>query len=649
MRTIQRLLQNDTISTVSCEFNSPELEEYFRRAKFDVWTKRLQFGSILGLFIYALLGISDFISLGNSPEFQQVLLARAIMVISGGGLLIFASRTKTPTKADNYVFIASIVFVLVQSFIIDVKQMGTIYHALTVQVTVLHFYFFVSNRFIYKVLTGLIISISYVILANSSFHPTIHENISLILFVFLCSNLIGAVNTYREQKLERIEFVDSLRIQEEITVRNEVEAALKESEERYALAMRASADHIYTWEVAEDKLTIALFKGNAFGIRDKPVTPAEWIARIHPDDVDEFRSQMVDHVKGKTETFHFEYRLRDDMDKYHHVRQQAIGKRDENGRVTWMAGAAIDITEQKVAREQVRKSEELYRAIFRHAGAGITLSDRFGRIFQCNETWSEMMGTSHKNCRNRNNCPTIEKITHPDDLTALREQLEALTSGKSENCQLENRFVRNDGSVWWGDLSLSPIHEADGSIQSFVGIAHDITDRKEYEEQLRVFATIDGLTGADNRRSFMEKCATELHRAKRYQRPFSLLMLDLDHFKQINDTHGHAAGDEALKAVSKFCKTTLRDEDSFGRLGGEEFAIILPEIDTVSAREAADRIREGISNLTIQSEELEFKLTASIGVSSSLAEGDTPDALLKRADKALYAAKSSGRNCVEAA
>ncbi|MCW9036025.1 MAG: diguanylate cyclase [Rhodospirillales bacterium] len=648
MRLIKRFKNNNGISPFSCEFYSRELEDSFRQEKFADWTRRLQLGGVLGLLFYALLSISDYAQFANSLEFYKAIIARLVVVVICGSLIVFASLTKKPANADYYVLISSVIVTIVQSYIVEIKQMGTIFHALTSLLIVLHFYFLASNRFLFKIFTGGLISITYVIVANVTFDVSIHENLSLLFFLLICSNFIGGFISYREQRLERLEFTDSLRIEEEIHERNQVEAALKESEERYALAMKASSDHIYTWEAAEDKLTVALFKTEAFGIKDEPLTSSEWLARIHPEDVEGFRNRMIEHLHGKTETFNHEYRLRDDNDAYHHVRQHAIGKRGEDGRVSWMAGAAIDITEQKEAQENLRKSEEMYRAIFRNAGVGITLSDRYGKIFQCNEPWSELMGVD---CREScdQNCPTLEKVTHPDDLATLKENMEALTKGEIESCRFENRFVRKDKSVWWGGISLSPIHESDGTIQTFVGIVHDITSRKEHEEELRVYATTDGLTGADNRRSFMEKCEHELHRANRYSRPLSFLLLDLDHFKQVNDTHGHAAGDEALKQVTKFCQVTLRDEDTFGRIGGEEFAILLPENDKAAALEAAERLRHGISELTIKSEEIEFKLTASIGVASSHPEETTPDTVLKRADKALYAAKNGGRNCVEAA
>ena len=150
-----------------------------------------------------------------------------------------------------------------------------------------------------------------------------------------------------------------------------------------------------------------------------------------------------------------------------------------------------------------------------------------------------------------------------------------------------------------------------------------------------------------NRRHFMERAEQELSRAHRYGSPLSMLMLDIDHFKLINDRYGHKVGDTVLKAVADLSHATLRDVDILGRLGGEEFAVLLPETDQPAALDAAERLRETIANARIPlagGEPVSFSV--SIGVSSMGSVEDNIDALLNRADKALYEAKDGGRNRV---
>ncbi|MEX2642227.1 MAG: diguanylate cyclase [Acetobacterales bacterium] len=178
--------------------------------------------------------------------------------------------------------------------------------------------------------------------------------------------------------------------------------------------------------------------------------------------------------------------------------------------------------------------------------------------------------------------------------------------------------------------------------------AIEITGRKQAEERLRTLATTDELTGTANRRAFMEKAAEELARARRYGRPLSLLMLDIDHFKQVNDNHGHGTGDAALRSLAETARGQLRVSDLLGRLGGEEFATLLPETDMNAAREVAERIRRAIAAAEIESGSGPLQVTVSIGASGLGADGDDIEHLMSRADSALYEAKRAGRNRVVA-
>jgi len=168
-------------------------------------------------------------------------------------------------------------------------------------------------------------------------------------------------------------------------------------------------------------------------------------------------------------------------------------------------------------------------------------------------------------------------------------------------------------------------------------------------QELELMAHTDPLTGSNNRGYFMERLRAELDRAKRYGSVFCFIMLDLDNFKSVNDTRGHAAGDEALRALCRVLNSSgLRSTDFFGRIGGEEFAIVLPETNIQGAGATAERVRGNLENTVVLHEGHEFFITASIGV-SEYRDGDTRESILKRADQAMYNAKESGRNkvCLE--
>ncbi len=171
---------------------------------------------------------------------------------------------------------------------------------------------------------------------------------------------------------------------------------------------------------------------------------------------------------------------------------------------------------------------------------------------------------------------------------------------------------------------------------------------QENQEKLRQMAITDYLTGIFNRRHFFELAETELERARRYQHPFSIILFDIDRFKRVNDTYGHAAGDQVLCTITAQCRENLRENDIFARYGGEEFVILLPETSLERAKKMAERTRENIANFAIEIGDASISITISFGV-ASLANGTLAlDELLARADKALYASKEAGRNCVTA-
>ena len=166
----------------------------------------------------------------------------------------------------------------------------------------------------------------------------------------------------------------------------------------------------------------------------------------------------------------------------------------------------------------------------------------------------------------------------------------------------------------------------------------------ESRQQLEIVSRIDALTGVNNRRYFSELLVAEIERCRRYSCCLSVMMFDLDHFKKVNDTYGHAAGDEALRTFARTLQRSgLRKNDFWGRLGGEEFALALPETCIDGALLPAERIRSMLEETLIQYEEVTFRITVSIGI-SQYQQGDTIETVLGRADQAMYEAKQTGRN-----
>ncbi|MFO8047214.1 MAG: GGDEF domain-containing protein [Halomonas sp.] len=177
-------------------------------------------------------------------------------------------------------------------------------------------------------------------------------------------------------------------------------------------------------------------------------------------------------------------------------------------------------------------------------------------------------------------------------------------------------------------------------------LVEEIAHRKSLEGQLRSVAERDGLTGLDSRGHFMQRARDLLKRAQFDRSPFSLFMIDVDHFKAINDTWGHRQGDSVLKAIAETCKHSLRPQDVIGRFGGEEFIVALPDTHPKDAQMVAERLQRKVSELTVMEAMPDHRLTVTIGIAGVLDEATDLDALIHQADQALYAGKHGGRNRV---
>ncbi|KOR28957.1 hypothetical protein TI03_03515, partial [Achromatium sp. WMS1] len=216
-----------------------------------------------------------------------------------------------------------------------------------------------------------------------------------------------------------------------------------------------------------------------------------------------------------------------------------------------------------------------------------------------------------------------------------------------EEVLIDFRIIKRDGSLCWISHGCRPIFsQQDGRFLGRRASNRDITIRKELEEKLQYQAQCDYLTGIANRRYFMERAQEELARSLRKKTPLAILMFDLDYFKAINDTHGHHVGDLVLQRVAIVCKEALRNIDVFGRIGGEEFAVVLPETNKTGAIIVAKRLHHVInhSRIIIKQGNL-IQFTASFGISILTDhQGTNLGSLLQQADKMLYQAKENGRN-----
>lgn len=226
------------------------------------------------------------------------------------------------------------------------------------------------------------------------------------------------------------------------------------------------------------------------------------------------------------------------------------------------------------------------------------------------------------------------------DLQSLKARLEPLVCQSSEQLLFNSLHRRKDGSLYPVEIHLQ-LHCCQGK-KVCVALVIDQTDRMELEEELWLLAATDALTNVYNRRYFTQKIEEEIERARRSGSNFSLVMLDIDRFKNVNDLYGHNAGDVVLKSMAEMIRNRIRKIDTIARWGGEEFVLLLPETDASAAMSLAETLRKQLSQMEIPDV---GQVTASFGV-ASYASGDTVDTLVNKADTRMYEAKSAGRNCV---
>ena len=235
-------------------------------------------------------------------------------------------------------------------------------------------------------------------------------------------------------------------------------------------------------------------------------------------------------------------------------------------------------------------------------------------------------------------------MIHPDHLESTEEYIEHISEGQKQPGILRVKLINLKNESIWTDMVARAVDWEGGPALQVV--FRNVSDRIKLEQKLEKLAATDPLTGVDNRRTLHEKGQNELIRCRRYGSSMAVMMIDVDHFKKINDTMGHFVGDEVLKALVKHCLYTLRTTDFFGRLGGEEFVGVLTESDISQARPVAERLRESLGQLKVPAEPHPVSFTVSIGLTANEFGDAFFEEIVHRADQAMYLAKSRGRNQV---
>ncbi len=287
--------------------------------------------------------------------------------------------------------------------------------------------------------------------------------------------------------------------------------------------------------------------------------------------------------------------------------------------------------ELRQSLERCRRLAEHFVTAFRYAPVGMAILDAAGRLAEVNPALCDMLGTSAADCTGA----SMDRFVHPADLPAAAAAFRRLVQAHLAANNQELRVVRPDGMTRWALASTSPSGESDSYILQLV----DITARKDAEQRLVHQALHDALTGLPNRVLFLDRLGQALTALTRDPGMVAVLFLDLDGFKSVNDTLGHARGDDLLKEIGSRLRHTVRASDTLARFGGDEFALLVHDLGAASqAVELAERVVAAIRP-PVRIDEHERSVTASIGIAVTSGSQDAGE-LLRRADVAMYQAKA---------
>lgn len=303
--------------------------------------------------------------------------------------------------------------------------------------------------------------------------------------------------------------------------------------------------------------------------------------------------------------------------------------------------------EQKI--ESLKQSNMLDKILIENAYEALFFYSIDGKLKYVNPAFEKITGYSMEELYNQN----FITYVHPDDQEWTRKLWKGLFRGDFFE-DVEYRIIKKGGQVRWSISSWKIVSDNDGEKIGIQGKQQDITDRKLAEEELDnarkladELANKDELTGINNRRSFFKQGENVFKHAIRFEHPTSVIMMDIDYFKRINDNYGHSAGDKALQIIAQLLKETVRETDIVARIGGEEFAFILPEKNLDEAVNLIERIRLEIEKTIIVERSNPFQVTSSFGICSCSVINETLETILKKADDALYIAKNEGRNQIK--
>ena len=317
--------------------------------------------------------------------------------------------------------------------------------------------------------------------------------------------------------------------------------------------------------------------------------------------------------------------------------------RDPEGGVAETHVIIRDVHERVEAQRGLAEAEERFRTAFEEGAAGMAIVSPDGRLLRVNRALCAVTGHQPAELEGR----TMLSLLHPDDRAQHDEESDRMLSSQIATARGERRYLHDDGHVVWVSVSTTLVRGAGGGPLHFLTQAHDVTERRRYEAELRHMADHDALTGLLNRRSFERELARHVDHVARYGPRGAAILIDVDLFKNVNDTLGHSVGDQLIGRVADALRDRLRDGEVIARLGGDEFAVLVPDGGPEDARSIAEDLLEAIRAVRISSPSGRLRnVSASIGVAPFDSRRLTGEDVLVNADLAMYEAKEAGRDRV---
>ena len=434
---------------------------------------------------------------------------------------------------------------------------------------------------------------------------------------------------------------------QDITARVAERVALERANERGCLATDSGGIGIWEWNVTEDLIAWDPQMFRLFGI--EPCNPEEirqvWREGIHPEDSEEINKTIRACIDGQT-TFEFEFRVAWPDGSIHHQRSSGRVMHLDTSPVVRIIGANWDISEAHHASARLAKQHELMRVTLRSIGDAVITTDATGHVTWLNPVAERMTGWANANALGM---PSTDVFTILNERTEQRAEspiLRCLSEREIVGLEISTILISRDGTRFGIEDSAAPIIGAHKELLGAVLVFHDVTEQRRMAKEITHRAAHDLLTGLPNRSEFEVRPKALLDREDEEGSQGALLFIDLDQFKIVNDSCGHAVGDQLLCQVSRVFMDVIRVNDTLARIGGDEFAIILEQCPLPQAQVLAQRICDRMEEFRFLYEDRRFRIGASIGLVPIDERWKTTASIFHAADTCCYAAKEAGRNRV---